>query len=184
MSYQTLKTYQNATIIYDFTVDFCNRFVIPPHQADKSYQSNRSYRTADQMVQAARSGKQNIVEGSTERASKKTEIKLVSVSRASFQELLEDYGDFLRQRSLPLWGKDSPQAVAVRQLAYRTDKSYQTYGSYLRSPQEAANAMICLINQNNFLLDRQIKALEEAFIKGGGYTEQLFKKRLTYRTEK
>ncbi|MDO8524415.1 MAG: four helix bundle suffix domain-containing protein [bacterium] len=193
MSYKDLKTYQNSTIIYDFTVDFCNRFVVPPHyttyQTDKSYSpqpypSNRSYRTADQMVQAARSGKQNIVEGSTERASKKSEIKLVSVSRASFQELLEDYEDFLRQHSLPLWEKDFPQAVAVRQLVYLPDKSYQTYRSYLSSPENAANAIICLINQNNFLLDRQIKSLEEAFIKEGGYTEQLFKKRLAHRAIK
>lgn len=187
MSYKELKTYQNATIIYDFTVDFCNRFVVPPDKtdrADKSYPSNRSYRTADQMVQAARSGKQNIVEGSTERASKKSEIKLVSVSRASFQELLEDYEDFLRQNALPLWEKDFPQAVAVRQLVYLPDKSYLSYRFYLSSPENAANAIICLINQNNFLLDRQIKALEEEFIKSGGYTEQLFKKRLAHRTEK
>jgi restriction system protein len=101
MSYRELKSYQMATIIYDFTVEFCDRYVKPDrtNRSDKSYQS---YRTSDQMVQAARSGKQNIVEGSSERASKKSELKLLAVARASFQELLEDYEDFLRQRGLPL----------------------------------------------------------------------------------
>jgi four helix bundle suffix protein len=132
---------------------------------------------SDQMVQAARSGKQNIVEGSSERASKKSELKLLAVAQASFQELLEDYEDFLRQRDLPLWGKDSAEAKAVRALAYKTDKTYQTYRSYLDDPKQAANCDICLINQENFLLDRQIKSLEEKFVKQGGWTEQMWRKR-------
>ena len=173
MSYRDLKTYQTAIIIYDFTVEFCNRYM--------SYKTNKSYRTYDQMVQAARSGKQNIVEGSSERSSKKSELKLLGVSRASWQELLEDYEDFLRQRGFAQWQKDSAQARAVRELAYRSDKTYQTYRTYLSEPANAANCMICLINQENFLLDRQIKALEEKFVKNGGYTEQLFRKRLNYR---
>jgi four helix bundle suffix protein len=171
MSYRDLKTYQSAVIIYDFTTEFCNLYI------------DKRSRTHDQMVQAARSGKQNIVEGSSERTSKKSELKLLGVSRASFQELLEDYEDFLRQRGFVLWGKDSDEAREVRGLAYRTDKTYQTYGSYLSDPGKAANCMICLINQENFLLDRQIKSLEERFVKDGGYTEELFRKRLNYRQQ-
>ena len=182
MSYKTLKTYQTATIIYDFTCDFCNQYVKP----DKSYQSDRSYRsyrTADQMVQAARSGKQNIVEGSTERTSKKSELKLLGVARASFQELLEDFEDFLRQRGLSQWRKDSAQADAVRRLAYKTDKSYRTYKSYLTDSTDAANAAICIINQENFLLDRQIHSLEEKFVKIGGWTEGMRSQRERERKE-
>jgi four helix bundle suffix protein len=172
MSYRDLKTYQMATIIYDFTVEFCDAFI------------DKRSRTHDQMVQAARSGKQNIVEGSSERTSKKSELKLLGVSRASFQELLEDYEDFLRQRGLGQWQKDAPKAKEIRQLAYKTYKSYQTYRSYLSAPETAANVALCLINQENFLLDRQIKSLEEKFIKEGGWTEQIFKKRLAYRTDR
>jgi len=161
MSYKELKSYQGATIIYDFTVEFCNRYL--------SYKSNRSYRTYDQIVQAARSGKQNIVEASTERTSKKSELKLLGVARASLQELLEDYEDFLRQRNLKLWAKESPEAKAVRALAYKSEA--------------AANAMVCLINQVNFLLDRQIAALKEKFLEEGGWTENIFRQRLARRNK-
>lgn len=172
MSYRDLKTYQNAIIIYDFTVEFTRLYI--------DYKS----RTRDQMDQAARSGKQNIVEGSTERVSKKSELKLLGVARASFQELLEDYEDFLRQRGLTLWEKESAKAREVRELAYRTDKSYQTYKSYLSDPETAANCMICLINQENFLLDRQIKSLEQKFLSEGGWTENLYKKRIEERKKR
>lgn len=146
------------------------------------------------MEQAARSGKQNIVEGSSERTSKKSELYLLGVARASFQELLEDFEDFLRQRGIAQWGKDDPRALEVRQL-YKSDKSdqsdksdrsnktdksnrtYRTYKSYLDDPETAANAAICFINQANFLLDRQIKALEEKFVSQGGYTENLRRRR-------
>ncbi len=179
MSYRDLKSYQQATIIYDFTVEFCGRYIKP---ANQSGLSNKSYRTADQMVQASRSGKQNIVEGSSEKTSEKSELKLLGVARASFQELLEDYEDFLRQRGFRQWDKNEPAALAVRQ-AYksdRTDRTNQinrTYWSYLDDPESAANAAICLIHQVNFLLDRQIKAAEEQFVKAGGYSEKLFRKR-------
>jgi len=169
MSYRNLKSYQTAKIIYDYTAEFCRRYI------------ERRSRTYDQMIQAARSGKQNIVEGSSQRTSKKSEIKLLGVSRASFQELLEDYEDFLRQRNLSLWSKDSAPARAVRQLAYKSDKSYRTYRSYLSSPERAANCAICLINQANFLLDRQIQTLQEKFIQQGGWTENVFHQRLAYR---
>lgn len=128
MSYKDLKSYQTATIIYDFTVEFCERYLTNrTDKSDRTDRTNLSPRTIDQMIQAARSSKQNIVEASTERASKKSEIYLLGVARASFQELLEDYEDFLRQRGLPLWEKDNPKAREIRALAYRTDKTYQTY---------------------------------------------------------
>src|SRR3989337_243838 len=118
--YRELKSYQNAEIVYDGTVKFCDRCI------------DRRSRTHDQMVQASRSGKQNIAEGSmASGTSKKTELKLVGVARASLEELLLDFEDFLRQRGLPPWGKDDPQAQAVRRLAYRSDKSYKTYTTYL-----------------------------------------------------
>lgn len=172
MSYRDLKSYQTTTLIYDLTAEFCRIYL------NRSDPANQSYRTSDQMIQAARSGKQNIVEASSQRASKKSEIKLLAVARASLEELLEDYRDFLRQRGLALWDKDSPKARKIRSLAYRSDTTYKTYQSYLSTPEEAANAAICLINQANFLLDRQIKTLEEKFITEGGYSENLLKRRL------
>ena len=114
--YRDLKSYQNAEIVYDATVMFCDRFI------------DRRSRTHDQMVQAARSGKQNIAEGSmASGTSKKTELKLVNVARASLEELLLDYQDFLRQRSLTVWEKNDPTALAVRKLAYTGNRSYTTY---------------------------------------------------------
>lgn len=101
----------------------------------------------------------------------------MGVARASFQELLEDledFEDFLRQHGLRQWGKDEMSAIDVRQLAYGPYKSYKTYKTYLNEPEAAANCAICLINQVNFLLDRQITSLEKQFIKEGGYTEKLF----------
>ena len=125
-----------AEIVYDGTVVFCDRFI------------ERRSRTHDQMVQAARSGKQNIAEGSmASGTSKKTELKLVGVARASLEELLVDLQDFLRQKGLPLWGK------------------------------EDANTLICLIHQTNDLLDQQLRALEKEFLKEGGFTERLYRAR-------
>lgn len=165
--YRNLRSYQTATVIYDLTVEFV-RFYVDPRS-----------RTTDQMIQAARSGRQNIAEGSQASViSKKTEIKLVGVARASLEELLIDFEDFLRQRNLLLWQKDGPKAKAIRALTYQTDKTYQTYQTYLKDPETAANMTICLIHQANYLLDRQLQALEKAFITEGGYSENLFKKRL------
>jgi hypothetical protein len=118
------------------------------------------------MVQAARSGKQNIVEGSmASGTSKEMEIKLMNVARASLEELLEDYRDFLRTRGLRLWEKDSKEARFVRKLGSSKDTSYETYRTYIetRPPEVVANIIICLIHQTNFLLDRQIRQLEQAF---------------------
>ena len=172
--YRNLQSYQSATIIYDLTIEFCNLYM--------SYKTNKSYRTYDQMTQAARSGKQNIVEGSqASRTSKKTELKLVGVARASLEELLQDYEDFLRQRNLLVWSKDDPRARAVRALAYKSDKSYTTYKSYLSDPEQAANCLLTLLHQANYLLDRQFEALQKAFIEEGGFTENLYKNRLQRR---
>jgi four helix bundle suffix protein len=174
--YRKLRSFQCAQQVYDATVVFCNRFV-----------DHRS-RTHDQMVQAARSGVQNIAEGSMASAtSKKMELKLTGVARASLEELLLDYEDFLRQRDLRLWPKDSPEAVAVRGQ-YRSDQSDQSdrsdqsddsdpYGISTATPEVAANTLICLINQAGYLLGRQLQALEKQFLAEGGFTERLYRER-------
>ncbi len=168
--YRKLKSYQTAEIIYDATVDFCQHYI------DRTHGANRTH---DQMVQAARSGKQNIAEASqVSGTSKKIELKLLGIARASLEELLQDYEDFLRQRNLKLWVKDSAKAKRIRHLAYRSNRSYKTYKSYIeRSPGSAANTIICLVHQANYLLDRQLKALEAQFLEKGGFTERLYKKR-------
>ncbi len=163
--FRSLKSYQMSEIVYDATAVFCDRWI------------GRRSRTHDQMVQAARSGKQNIAEGSmASGTSKKTELKLVGVARASLEELLLDYQDFLRQRKLQLWGKNHPKAGEIRQLCYRKNRSYMTYRTYIEDspPGVAANTMICLIHQTNFLLDQQLRQLEQQFLEQGGFTERLY----------
>jgi four helix bundle suffix protein len=170
--YKDLLSYQKALIVFDATVFFCDHFV------------DRRSRTHDQMVQAARSGKQNIVEGSmASGTSKEMEIKLMNVARASLEELLEDYRDFLRTRGLRLWEKDSKEARFVRKLGSSKDTSYETYRTYIetRPPEVVANIIICLIHQTNFLLDRQIRQLEQAFLKEGGLRERMTRARLAER---
>jgi four helix bundle suffix protein len=132
------------------------------------------------MVQAARSGKQNIAEGSmASGTSKKFELKLVGVARASLEELLLDYQDFLRQRKLPLWDKSHPKAQQIRKLAYASNRSYMTYKTYIEGapPEVAANTLIGLIHQTNFLLDQQLRQLEKQFLEQGGFTEKLYRAR-------
>ncbi len=181
--YRDLRTFRSATLIYDATYWFCEKYLNP-----------RS-RTVDQMVQAARSGRQNIAEGSRAAAtSSQTELRLVNVARASLEELLLDYEDFLRHRRQSQWAKDDPQAQAVRRVA----SDHQSDGSDLTDQQRAAlyakwlehddpfvraNALICLIHQTNYLLDQQIAALEKQFIEEGGYSEQLASKRLKHRSD-
>ena len=127
--YKKLASYQTATIIYDLTVEFCNRYM-----NYKTNMANKSYRTYDQMVQAARSGKQNIAEGSQAAGtSRKTELKLLGVARASLAELLADYEDFLRQNQLQAWEKDAPASQTIRGLAYKTNRTYRTYTTYMSS---------------------------------------------------
>jgi len=135
------------------------------------------------MTGAARSGKQNIAEGcQVSGTSKKSELKLISVARGSLEELLQDFEDFLRQQNLLLWAKDSVQARVVRGLAYKSNRSYRTYTTYMAAPEGAANSIICLIHQANYLLDRQLAALEKQFLEQGGFTEKLYKKRTEYRS--
>ena len=163
--FRELKSYQMSEIVYDATAKFCDRWI------------GRRSRTHDQMVQAARSGKQNIAEGSmASGTSKKFELKLVGVARASLEELLLDYQDFLRQRNLPLWGKNHPKAQMIRKLAYACNRSYRTYRTYIEgaSPEVVANALICLIHQTNYLLDQQLRQLEKQFLEQGGFTEKLY----------
>ncbi len=137
-------------------------------------------RTKDQMEQAARSGKQNIAEGYLQK-SLEGRIKLLGVARGSLEELLNDFQDFLRQRGLGIWPMESPQARAVRKLVYNNYNSYNDYKNYIGNPEDAANAMVCLINQTNLLLDQKLRWLEEKFVNEGGFRENLFKKRMEKR---
>lgn len=170
--YQDLLSYRKSLIVYDATVHFCKRFL------------DKRDRTVEQMIQAARSGKQNIIEGSmASGTSKEMEIKLMNVARASLEELLEDYRDFLRTNDGLLWDKNSEQAMFVRKLGRKDDESYTTYKSYLESrPGDVvANIIVCLIHQANYLLDQQIRQLEQAFLKEGGLRERMTRARLDAR---
>lgn len=204
--YRDLASFQTATLIYDATVWFCEKFIDP-----------RS-RTTDQMVQAARSGRQNIAEGSSASASSsQTELRLTIVARASLEELLLDYEDFLRQHGATQWQPNSPEALAVRAVPSRFRKGHlplpthdtssdqsdrsdspprdmkrltdterrALYANWLESPDPSirANALICIINQANYLLDQQVLALEKQFIQAGGYSERLAAERLAYRSK-
>lgn len=187
--FRKTASFQTATLIYDATYWFCEKFLDP-----------RS-RTVDQMVQAARSGRQNIAEGSRASAtSSQTELRLVNVARASLEELLLDYEDYLRHRRIPQWLPDGPEASEVRAIprTFRKDPTDQSdlndlsdqerWALYARwldhaDPAIRANATICLIHQANYLLDRQIAALEAAFVEDGGYSEQLATERLRHRKD-
>ena len=181
--YRELRSYQVATVVYDGTVSFCDRFI------------GKFSRTHDQMVQAARSGGKNIAEGSRAAATtSQTELRLVNVARASLEELLLDYEDFLRQHKLRAWSKNDPEALAVRAVGKKFDRSgqpdrsdpavhWQAYAHWLEhaDSEVVANTLLCLIHQTNYLLDRQINALERDFVEGGGYSEQLAVARLAER---
>ena len=178
-----MRSFQVATIIYDATASFCQRFM------------DKRSRTVDQMVQAARSGRQNISEGSRASAtSSQTELRLVNVARASLDELLLDFEDYLRQHGHRQWTKDDPETRAVRSVGWSKDRSDRTdrsdpaahwrlYAHWLENPRPeiVANTVLCLIHQANFLLDRQITALERQFVQEGGYSERLAAARLAER---
>lgn len=171
-NYRELLSYRKAEIIYDFTHRFCERFL------------KRGDRTIDQMVQAARSGKQNIAEASKASVtSTETEIKLTNVARASLEELLLDYEDFLRVRDFSQWDKNSKEALYARKLGSQPDESYETCRPYMETRPAAvlANIALCLIHQANYLLDRQIKRLERDFVEKGGLRERMTRARLTHR---
>ncbi len=170
--YQELLSFRKARIVYDGTVRFCERFL------------NKRDRTCDQMVQAARSGKQNILEASqASGTSKETELKLTNVARASLEELLEDYRDFLRTRHCPQWDKNSKEALFVRRLGARKDVTYESYRTYVdtRPGEVVANILLCAIHQANYLLDQQIRRLEQDFLKEGGLRERMSRARVAAR---
>ena len=192
--YRNLKSFQIAQLVYDVTVRFCDRYV------------NKRSRTHDQMVQAARSGVQNIAEGSkASGTSRKTELKLTNVARASLEELRLDYEDFLRHRNLSLWEKSDPRRAALIQRRCGSvdevaawvrdlreplgqDQSRQQESSMkstksIRStyPEIAANAALTLIAVACSLLDRQLAAQAESFEQEGGFTERLYQRRIQSR---
>jgi len=170
--YENLLSFRKARIVYDGTVQFCRRFL------------DSRDRTVDQMVQAARSRKQNIIEGCmASGTSKEMEIKLMNVARASLEELLEDYRDFLRVHGQVPWDKNSPEAVFVRNTGAASNASYEHYRTWIetRPAEIVANILICLIHQTNFLLDRQLRALEQAFLQQGGLRERMTQARLQAR---
>lgn len=208
--YASLLSYQKTEIVYDATVHFCDRFL------------EKRDRTRDQMIQAARSGKQNIIEGSiASGTSTETEIKLTNVARASLEELLADYRDFLRTRGFAEWDKNSKESLYVRRLSagkvsppkkYGTNgtdetneknpnplnhmsqrspmshsshgpETFETFRCFFetRPPEVLANIAICLIHQTSYLLDRQIRRLEQDFLKKGGMRERMTRARLAER---
>jgi four helix bundle suffix protein len=174
--YRNLFSYQKAEIIYDGTVYFTKRFF---HKYD---------RTVGQMVQAARSGKQNIAEASmASGTSKETEIKLTNVARASLEELQIDYEDFLRTQKLPLWEKEHRLVARLRELNKSTPKpTYETFVKAIEheSPEICANTMITLIKICTYLLKQQINQLEIAFIKEGGLRERMTRARIEERNKR
>ena len=176
--YRHLKSFQVAQLVYDVTVRFCDRYI------------KKCSRTHDQMVQAARSGVQNIAEGSqASGTSKKTEIKLTNVARASLEELRLDYEDFLRQRGLPLWSRADPrrQALIDRRCATADEVAAWVLECGQRGPggqsgqvdyaEPTANAALALLAVACALLNRQITVLAAAFENEGGFTERLFRVR-------
>lgn len=170
--YRNLITYQKSEIVYDVTIYFTKRFF------------QRYDRTIDQMVQAARSGKQNIVEASmASGTSKEMEIKLTNVARASLEELLIDYEDFLRTRKLPIWGKDHRYALRFRELNRTPNASYATFEKAFEheQPEISANSILCLIQIVSYLLKQQIKKLEIDFVKEGGLRERMTRARIEQR---
>jgi len=158
--------------VYDITFRFAHKFL------------SKGDRTIDQMIQSARSGKKNILEGSKAAStSKETEIKLTNVARASLDELLDDYRDFLRARDLPLWPKDSREARYVRRKAGKPGQTFEDYREFVetRPAGIVANIALCLIHQTNYLLDQQLRRLEKDFVAQGGLRERMTRARLNFR---
>jgi four helix bundle suffix protein len=171
----SLLSYQKSEVIYDLTYRFAHKSL------------SRGDRTIDQMIQSARSGKQNILEGSkAAQTSKETEIKLTNVARASLEELLDDYRDFLRVRDLPQWEKDSKEAFYIRRLGKISPQTYELYREFFdtRPAGTIANIAICLIHQANYLLDQQLKTLESEFTHQCGLRERMTRVRLAHRRRK
>ena len=173
--YRNLLSYQRAEVVYDATVRFCARYL------------DRRDRTVDQMVQAARSGKQNIIEASVASGtSKETEIKLTSVARASLEELREDYRDFLRLRGFEEWDKNHRYAKRLSALARTPGANYETFRKAIEhaDPAIAANTILGLIKITTYLLDQQLRQLEKAFVEEGGLRERMTRARLNERARR
>ncbi len=200
--YRKLKSFQVAQLAYDVTVRFCERYI------------DRWSRTRDQMVQAARSGVQNIAEGSqASGTSKKTEIKLTNVARASLEELRLDYEDFLRQRGLEMWAREDARRAALiaarpataddvadwarkahdgphgqsgpsGQWSATSDSTASTTSTKSTYAEITANGALALLAVACSLLDRQIASLEKAFVEEGGFTERLYKVRSQHRNRR
>ena len=173
--YEKLYSYQKALIVYQGTLHFCDRFI------------DRRSRTHDQMVQAARSGKQNIIEGSqASGTSKITEIKLTNVARASLEELLEDYRDFLRRQGAKEWTREHSQTCRLRALNRLPNANYATFREMIEHPDPviAANVMIGLIKLTNYLLDQQLRHLESAYLHDSSLRERMMRIRRANRTGK
>ena len=162
-NYKNLLTYKKSDVIYQITYFFCNRFL------------TRGDRTVDQMIQAARSGKQNIVEGcAAASTSAKTEIKLINVAKASLKELVEDYEDYLKTRGHKQWNKGSAEFEAMRRLGREhNDADYFIKLIETRPPETIANMAIILINQADYLLFKQLERLSSDFINNGGFSERM-----------
>ena len=172
--YQTLHSFHKAEVVYDLTFRFAHKYLA------------RGDRTIDQMIQSARSGKKNILEGSkAARTSKETEIKLTNVGRASLEELLDDYRDYLRVREHHEWDKNSKEALYVRRLGRKVPQTYELYREFVetRPPAVVANIAICLIHQANYLIDQQLARLEQDFVKEGGLRERMTRARLAARAK-
>lgn len=172
--YHTLLSFQKAEVVYDITFRFAHKYLA------------KGDRTIDQMIQSARSGKKNILEGSKAApTSKEMELKLTGVARASLEELLDDYLDYLRARDLPLWDKDSREAQYVRRLGRKTPQTYELYREFVETRPAAviANIAICLIHQTNYLIDRQLTRLEKDFVAQGGLRERMTRVRLQAREQ-
>jgi len=185
-----LLTYRYAEIIHDLTVEFTKSYLLS-NLGNLSHLSGRKdFRTVDQMNQAARSGKQNIVEGvGQSRTSTKGLIKLLGVANASFEELLSDYEDFLRQNGLSIYPKTDSRVTSFRKIGFNLSSldnlsdlgELKKRPKLIGNPRDDANFLLTLCHQETFLLSRQIKAAEEKFVKEGGYSESLFNKRREYR---
>lgn len=150
--YKNLIVYQQAVIIYDLNIKFCSKYLLD------SGRGAPTRRTVDQM-----------------------NINLTAVSRASFGELLEDYLDFLRSRNLPVWDKNDPRVLEIRARRETNESNWTNWSNWLNTPERFANLMITLISKENYLLDQMVRSLEQKFVNEGGYSENLFKKRMEKR---
>ena len=169
--YRNLRVYQVSEMIYDITFYFCQKYL------------QKGDRTVDQMVQAARSGKQNIAEGNQAAAtSSETEIKLTNVAKASLEELLDDYEDYLRVRGLQQWGQLHPRYEAMREYA-RSNQIKKDYASQIQkmNDEEIANLCITLIHQAMYMLHKLLETMQDRFVTEGGIKERMLHARLNYR---